>query len=837
MIPCIETRQTLSYMLTKYSFRLWASLLLIWGFTSFTSSDKQLLQEPARVITTLTSGWLFVHGDIPDAASVPLNEQRWQKVNIPHDWAISGPFDPKNDLPNSHAATDTEQKATISSGRTGGLPFAGVGWYRKHLFIDKADHDKKFFLEFDGAMSHAKLYVNNRFAGEWPYGYTSFGFDITGFIRYGTDNVIAVRLENQYGSSRWYPGAGIYRNVRLVKTNKIHVAHWGTFITTSEAVPGQSLVNIETTIEQGNEEPGNIQLETSIYDGANKQVAVNIIQNTRAAHPVQQFQISNPQYWSAENPALYYAVTRIRQGKQLLDEYKTSFGIRSIRFTPQKGLLVNGRIEKLKGVCLHDDLGPLGMAINKSALRYRLQLLKEMGCNAIRGTHNPHAPELLELCDEMGFYYIDEAFDEWRTKKTENGYHLLFDQWAEKDLKAMILRDRNHPALIMYSIGNEIKEQGEKEGAKLTRYLSRICRGTDSTRPVTAGFNNLAAAIKNGLADAVDIPGWNYKPDQYVSLHRQHPNWIIYGSETVSTVSSRGVFQLPAVTGVMKTWPDNQSSAYDLEYCNWSQLPDTEWKNQENDFVAGEFVWTGFDYLGEPTPYNNDWPSRSSYFGIIDLCGIPKDRYYLYQSHWSSKKVLHLLPHWNWPGKENTIVPVFVYTNYHAAEVFINGKSFGKKYFDKNSLADRYRLRWKNTIYKPGELKVVAYDQAGKRVDSSSIHTAGNPAIIRLEASQQQFKANEETLVFVTASIRDKDGNLCPVANNLVRFTIKGAGTIRAVGNGNPASLEPFAADYRKAFSGKCMLIVQSNGEKGQIDIEASSNGLQTVDIHLNAIK
>ncbi|MDE3253351.1 MAG: DUF4982 domain-containing protein, partial [Bacteroidota bacterium] len=729
---------------------------------------------------------------------------------------------------------DGEKTPMVRSGRTGGLPYTGVGWYRKHLTIPAEDRGKAFSLEFDGAMSHAKVFVNNQFAGEWPYGYASFSFPITRFIRFGEDNVIAVRLENPKESGRWYPGAGIYRNVRLVTTRPVHIAHWGTFITTPQIAKGHALVKIKTQIETGQQNTRSFHLETVIYNQHHEKVGENIQKQPVALVNSQEIDIPSPDLWSADHPVLYYAITTIKQGSEVIDQYKTVFGIRSIRFLPEKGMLVNGNPVKLKGVCLHDDLGALGMAMNASALRYRLQLLKEMGCNAIRGTHNPHAPEMLELCDEMGFYYIDEAFDEWKSGKVENGYHKLFSEWAGKDLSALIQRDRNHPALIMYSIGNEVKEQNEPEGAKIAQSLTDICHQLDATRPVTAGFNNMNPAIHNGLADAVDIPGWNYKPGSYLTLHKQHPNWVIYGSETVSTVSSRGVFKLPAATGIMKKWPDNQSSAYDLEYCAWSQLPDMEWKAQENDFVAGEFVWTGFDYLGEPTPYNADWPSRSSYFGIIDLSNIPKDRYYLYQSHWSDKKVLHTVPHWNWEGREGTIVPVFVYTNYPSAEVFINGKSYGKKTFVKNSLLDSYRLRWENSVYQPGELKVVAYDEAGKIAETQVIKTAGMPATLSLQVNKTQLAANGEDIAFVTASVRDKDGNLCPLADNLIRFSVSGEGKLRAVDNGDATSLAPFEADFRKAFSGKCMALIQSGFQAGTVTIRASSESLQTATVTLN---
>ncbi|MDE3235114.1 MAG: DUF4982 domain-containing protein [Bacteroidota bacterium] len=807
--------------------------LLFLGLAAWNNTFSQT----GRVVTELKTGWLFIKKDLPNAAKNTLDEHNWKKVTLPHDWAISGPFREENDLQTVQVAEDGEKKAAVRSGRTGGLPYTGVGWYRLHLKLNKADETKNHYLEFDGAMSHAKVYVNNRLAGEWPYGYASFHVNITPYIHFGEDNVIAVRLENYPESSRWYPGAGLYRHVRLVQTNTTRIAPWGTFITTPEISTDKALVKVQTKIETEGNPQEKVQLITTIYNQQHQKLEEHITVTNAASTTIQEINIPHPLLWSAENPVLYYAVATVKKGNQTVDEYTTSFGIRSIRFSQEKGMLVNGNIVKLKGICMHDDLGPLGMAVNKSVLRYRFALLKEMGCNAIRGTHNPHAPEVLDLCDEMGFYYIDEAFDEWKSGKVKNGYHLLFDQWAKKDMEAMIERDRNHPALIMYSIGNEIKEQNEPDGAAVATMLRNICHATDSTRPVTAGFNNMNPAIKNKLADAVDIPGWNYKPEFYAQLHRQHPEWVIYGSETVSTVSSRGAYKLPTTIGVMRKWSDNQSSAYDLEYCSWSQLPDMEWEGQKNNFVAGEFVWTGFDYLGEPTPYNNNWPSRSSYFGIIDLCGIPKDRYYLYQSHWSDQKVLHVLPHWNWKGKEGTNVPVFVYTNYHSAEVFINGKSFGKKSFSNDSLLDRYRLRWENTVYEPGELKVIAYDKDGNVAETKSIKTAGAPAKIILSAKTTTITANGDDMAMITASIVDKDGNLCPLSDHLIHFEITGAGKIKAVGNGDPTSLASFELPERKAFYGKCMIFIQSTQTTGNITLKASGKNLQTGSIELKSIQ
>lgn len=816
----------ISLLIVKYMMPVWAVAILL-------LPDRLEADTHVRQVTQLRSDWLFMQKDLAQAASINLDDRSWNKVTLPHDWAISGPFDYKNDLQTVKVSEDGDLRAATRSGRTGGLPVNGVGWYRRHFFINSQDKGRCFSIEFDGAMSHAKVYLNEHLVGEWPYGYTSFSFDLTPYLVYGGDNVLAVRLENPAGSARWYSGAGIYRNVRLVSTNKIHFLQRNAWITSSEAANGQAEVHIQSSLENEGGLNKDLEITTKIFEPGNREVGTVSSVYLSQAGCNQTIRLLHPKKWSSATPFLYRAEISVKKNGEVLDQISIPFGIRFIRFSPQKGMIVNGRPEKLKGVCLHDDLGPLGMAVNKSALRYRLQLLREMGCNAIRGSHNPHAPELMDMCDEMGFYFIDEAFDEWKTPKVKNGYHLLFDEWAEKDLSAMIVRDRNHPSVIMYSIGNEVREQGEKTGAAVAGYLTAICHRLDSTRPVTAGFNNLQGAIKNGLAEKVDIPGWNYKPEEYNRIHKQHPDWVVYGSETASTVSSRGVYKLPADTATMKIWPDNQSSSYDLEYCRWSQLPDMEWQQQEADFVAGEFAWTGFDYLGEPTPYMDNWPSRSSYFGIIDLCGLPKDRYYLYQSHWSEKKVLHLLPHWNWEGKEGQIIPVYVYTNYPSAEVFINGVSYGKKYFDVHSLLDRYRLRWYNTVYTPGELKVVAYDADGHAAATQIVHTAGTPAEIHLQTQTRRLLPDGTDLAFITVSVKDKAGNLCPLADNNIHFKVSGAGTLCAVGSGNPASLESFQADERKAFYGQCMLIVQGKTEPGMMHISAEAPGLQSAEISI----
>ena len=786
-----------------------------------------------RSVEELKYDWYFKKDSTVNGASLNLSLKNWQKITIPHDWAIYGPFDKNNDLQTVKILEDGETKTSQKTGRTGGLPHIGTAWYRKELTFNPTDKNKKISVEFEGAMSNAQVYLNNKWIGEWPFGYSSFYFDITENINWKGENILAVKLTNHPESSRWYPGAGIYRKVNLIKTNKQHINHWGTFVQTKSINNNQAQIIITTETTNAN----GLELKTVIYDKFGKQVNEISSRIPQTGKNSQNIIVNNPHLWSANNPNLYVTKSFLFDDGKIVDQFETTFGIREINFEPNTGMWVNGVKEKLKGVCLHHDLGPLGIAINKNALIHRLKMLKEMGCNAIRGTHNPQAVELIELCDQMGFYFIDEAFDEWKVPKVKNGYHLLFDEWAEKDLTAMILRDRNHPSVIMYSIGNEIREQENANGGKVAQFLTDIAHKIDSTRPTTAGFNNWDKAIKNGLANAVDIPGWNYKPKFYEKIHQDYPNWVIYGSETASTVSSRGVYKFPTVQGAMKTYPDLQSTSYDLEYCSWSQLPDTEWLYQDkNDFVAGEFVWTGFDYLGEPTPYNAKWPSRSSYFGIIDLASIPKDRYYLYQSKWSNKKMLHVLPHWNWEGKEGEIVPVYAYTNHQSAELFVNGKSYGIKKTNSENLLDRYRLRWENVVYSPGEIKVIAYDENNKIVETKSILTASKASNIDLNPDKNILKADDDDLSYVTISVTDIKGNLNPTSNHQLTVQVSGEGELVGLCNGDAAGLQSLKGKVMDAFGGKCMAIIKSTKKAGNIEVKVSADGLKTQTLKIKTI-
>ena len=687
-------------------------------------------------------------------------------------------------------------------------------------------------------MSHAMVYLNGQFVGEWPYGYASFGFDLTDKVAFGGKNLLAVRLENKPNSSRWYPGAGLYRNVRLVATNPVYVKQWGTYLTTPDIESGKGSIRMETSVE--GIQPGikNVKLTTNIYDAKNQLVAT-VTGIAESGKTVQQLVVNDPHLWSVADPYLYRAesVVEAADGKKS-DTYETVFGFRYAKFTKNDGFMLNGKIMKLNGVCMHHDLGALGSAVNLSAIKRQLTMLQEMGCNAIRTSHNPPAPELLQLCNQMGFVVIDEAFDEWKSAKCQNGYNTLWDQWAEKDMVAYIHRDRNHPSVVMWSVGNEIREQSIKGGEVLCKFLVDICKREDPTRPTTAGFNQWEGAIKNGFADIVDVPGWNYKPQYYRYIHEKFPLWTMYGSETASTVSSRGEYFFPAVAKVIKERVPYQCSSYDMEYPSWATSPDKEFAAQDSfPFMGGEFVWTGFDYLGEPTPFNDVWPSRSSYFGIIDLAGIPKDRFYLYQSKWTSKEVLHLLPHWNWKGMEGKPIPVHCYTSFQKAELFLNGKSMGVRMKDPSKLYAKYRLVWEDVPYEAGELKVVALDSGNKPIREAVVKTAGSPAKIILTPDRIKVSNSGKELAFVTVSVVDDKGIVCPRAANKITFSVKGAGKLRAADNGDATSIESFADPVRSAFNGKCMAIIESTAPKGELKLVAQSPGLGKSEISIQIIK
>ena len=793
--------------------------------------------EESNVIAdqNFNKGWLFKKDTIIGAEKVSFEDVNWRQLDLPHDWAIEGPFS------NEHNA------------RTGGLPVTGEAWYRKHFVVDIKNKNKQVSVEFDGAMNNAKVWVNGEYVGGRPYGYIGFEFDITSKIKFGEDNVIAVQLSPEDLSARWYPGAGIYRNVRLKLKNTLHIPQYGTFVTTPKVNSEIAEVTVKTSVKNSGNKVVEATLETIIKDEKGKTVAENSTKKNIGGSSVEEFsldtKIQNPQLWEIANSYLYTVTSLVKVNGSLVDEYTTKFGARTIEFDAEKGFLLNGNIVQLNGVCMHHDQGPLGAAINYRAKQRQMQIMQSMGVNALRTSHNPPSPEMLQVCDELGIVVITEAFDEWKLGKVENGYHKYFDEWHETDLRDMIKRDRNHPSVIMWSIGNEILEQARKDGWKVAKILNDICHDEDNTRPTTAGFNYYPAPFKNKLAYQIDIVGMNYWSDKYKEIKENNPGIILYGSETSSQTSSRGVYHLPIEYLPRKE--TNHVSSYDVIVGPpWAYAPDIEFDDQEkNPNSLGEFIWTGFDYLGEPTPYggrdnstngywNDDWPSRSSYFAPVDLCGFPKDRYYLYQSQWTTEPMVHVLPHWNWEGKEGDIIPVVSYTNCDEVELIVNGKSYGKRIkgkdftmipseyhgFKKGMYKSKYRLSW-NVPYQAGSIKVIGYKN-GKVAATKEIKTAGKPAQIKLIADRSEINADGADLSFVTVRVEDKDGNLCPLASSQVEFEISGSGTLAAVGNGDQISMASFQVNTRKAFNGLSMVIVKSTEEGGEISIKANSKGL-----------
>ena len=783
-----------------------------------------------------------------------------QKVRIPHDWAISGPFDRANDLQTVAVVQNGETEATEKTGRSGGLPWMGKGCYECSVELS-GTAGRRWFLLFDGAMSESRVSVNGKDVGGWPYGYNSFFLDVSDAVADGT-NSVRVELENREQSSRWYPGAGLYRKVRLISKPAVHIPVWGTYITTPHVSAESAVVSVRTEIE-GLEEGEMITLETVLRDAAGSEVARRT--DTRKLYAdkavTQQLVVPSPRLWSPSTPELYTATVRIFTGgalntewniakwrnrisvvpgSEFSDEAETRFGIRSIEFRPEQGFFLNGERTMFKGVCLHHDLGPLGAAVNRSAIRHQLEILKDMGCNAIRTSHNMPAEELVELCDEMGFMMMIEPFDEWNDAKCENGYHRFWNEWAEKDMVNMLRHYRSNPSVVMWSIGNEVPSQWGKAGAATARWLVSLCHREDSTRPVTCGMDQFDGVFADGFASALDIPGFNYKPDRYLQARELLPQGLILGSETASTVSSRGVYHFPVQRGMDVLHPDHQSSSYDLEYCTWSNIPDVDFAADEDyPWMLGQFVWTGFDYLGEPSPYDTDaWPNHSSVFGIVDLASLPKDRYWLYRSVWNtSSPTLHVLPHWTWPGREGLVTPVFVYTSWPYAELFVNGESKGRRSFrsaacDGTSaspgLLERHRLMWNDVVYEPGELRVVAYDESGKAVDSRVLRTAGKPYALRCEvASGAALHAGGDDLAYITVTVVDKAGNPVPDASELVNVKVSGAGSFEAIANGDPTCLESFCKPQMHLFSGALTFIVRAGAEPGILRWTVSSKGLK----------
>ncbi len=766
--------------------------------------------------TILLRDWLFSRDSI-----------FWQEVTVPHDWAIYEDFNKEYDV-----RIDSLNKNDIKelTGVTGALNWMGKGYYKTHINLDEIP--KNVELLFDGAMSEPIIMVNGNYAGSWAYGYNAFRIDITPYLK-KKDNIIEVSLKNLENSSRWYPGGGLYRPVKLLLRGSTYIDEWESSFFTLESDSLSALLRVNTSIK-GDNNIKNLKVRVELLDDKGKKVfnQEEIANSSRVSNMV--FSIDSPKLWSPETPYLYTLVTSLYNGKKLLDLKETKVGIRTIKIDTENGFLLNGVPRKIKGVCLHHDLGPLGAAVNKSALIRQIKIMKEMGADAIRTSHNMPSTMQIEVCDSLGMMVMAESFDSWRVAKTKNDYSRFFPLWKDKDIENLILHFRSHPSIIMWSIGNEIPEQGNSEGLQESIHLQNLCHSLDPFRKVTQGLDRIDNAIKSGVAQIMDIPGFNYRLEKYEKAMEELPQGFLLGSETASTVSSRGVYKFPLTIGKGIMYNDGQSSSYDIECCYWSNLPDDDFRIQdENPKVIGQFVWTGFDYLGEPTPYESYWPSRSSYFGICDLAGLEKDRYYLYRSQWrKDSPTLHVLPHWTWPGKENDTIPIYCYTSYPSAELIVNGKSFGRKFFDKTSRLDRYRLRWNDVVYQPGELLVIAYDELGNKVEEKTIKTAFEPHHIELKADCDTISSIDNDLAFITVMMMDKDGNLCPWADNLINFQVTGNGIFKAACSGDATSLERFDSTSQHLFNGKMVVILEGK-TSGKVSLTASSPTIKEAKISL----
>ncbi len=795
-----------------------------------------------------TADWTFRLGDDSLASRPDYDDTAWRTLNLPHDWAIEGEFSKDN-----------------PSGAGGGALPGGIGWYRKTFIADKADEGKRLRIDFDGVYMNSEVFINGHSLGVRPYGYVSFSYDLTPHIKWGEKNVIAVRVDNaEQPNSRWYSGCGIYRNVWLAKLSPVHVAQWGTYVVADEVSKNNARLTIRTTLENSQRTDAPVEVISILQNAKGREVGRTSSEvHLKAGNQeevAQEIRIENPDLWSAEHPYLYTIETQLRQDGQTVDTYTTPVGIRTFRFDAQKGFILNGEQVKINGVCMHHDLGCLGAAVNLRAIERQLEILKEMGCNGIRCSHNPPAPELLDLCDRMGFIVMDETFDMWRKRKTAHDYSRYFNDWHERDLTDLILRDRNHPSIFIWSIGNEVLEQWSdakadtltleeanlilnfghdksmlaREGemsvnSLLTKKLVDMVKKLDSTRPVTAGCNEPNPNNHLFRSEALDIIGFNYHDDWFAGVPENFPGKPFIVTESVSALMTRGYYRMPSDETVLcperwdKPYYDASFSCSSYDNCHvpWGNSHEGTMRHVKNNaFISGQYVWTGFDYIGEPTPYG--WPARSSYFGIVDLAGFPKDVYYLYQSEWNpGKEVLHLFPHWNWtPGQD--IDMWAYYNNADEVELFVNGKSQGIRTKGK----DDFHVMWR-VKYEPGVVRAVSR-RNGKTVLEREIRTAGEPVQIRLTADRSEIKSDGKDLIFISVEILDKDGNLCPNADNQVMFDVQGAGFIAGVDNGSPISMEPFKADRRKAFYGKCLVVIQNNSQSGGIKLTATADGLKS---------
>ncbi len=767
----------------------------------------------------------------------------WEQVSVPHDWAISGPFDKKWDLQMVAIEQNGETEETEKSGRSGALPWIGKGYYITTVYLGDVSN-RLATLHFDGAMAEPKVYVNGQFAGEWKYGYTPFDLDVTGLLHNG-DNTISVSLENVEESSRWYPGAGLYRPVSLEIASSAALTK-PAVQTMGIGEDGKASLAVYTLLKTlDGRESGEVNdydtysVVFTLHNAQGRQVGSNTTMPDMNGETSGFINVREPQLWSPEQPTLYTLRASLYKAGTLLDQTETRTGIRTVTVDSINGFQLNGKSRKLKGVCLHHDLGPLGTAINKAALIRQVKQLQDMGCDAIRTAHNIPSQMQMEVYDSLGMMVMAESFDMWRYPKCKNGYARFFDEWNEKDITQLVKATQNHPSLVMYSIGNEIPEQWSEEGRQLSKKLQLLIHQLDPTVPVTQGMDRAEEALKSGFAQVMDVPGFNYRVYKYDRNMKGLNTGFLLGSETASTVSSRGVYKFPVTWGVADEDEDGQCNSYDTEWCSWSNLPEEDFMAQEDKpYTIGQFVWTGYDYLGEPTPYDNYWPSRSSYFGIMDLAGLPKDRYYLYRSVWrQDDHTLHVLPHWTWPGREGEVTPVFVYTDYPEAELFVNGQSQGRQQKDLSVMVDdqspstaesakaratRYRLMWDDVRYEPGELRVVAYDAKGAVAMQKTIRTAGEATALTAIANSTTLRADGNDLSFITVSLADGNGTMLPQADDEITVSVSGAGTFRGICNGDATSLEVFTQPKMKLFSGQLVIVVQAGKQPGKIEVKIS---------------
>ncbi|UKM64294.1 DUF4982 domain-containing protein [Flavobacteriaceae bacterium GSB9] len=801
-------------------------LLILSILTLITGCNKSEEKE-VRIVEDFNFDWQFSIGDFPEAIDSTFNAENWRTLNLPHDWSIEGEFS------EGHPAKP----------EGGALP-TGVAWYRKTFKLPADYKNKSISIEFDGIYRKSEVWINGEYLGIRPNGYISFAYDLSEHLNFGeAKNIIAVKVDNsEQPNSRWYSGSGIYRNVRLVVAEKLHVAHWGTYATTPEVSKEKATVNLEVTLQNDTGSEKDFKVISSILNADNIEVAQSPYQGKIKGHAFvkipQNFEVLNPDLWDTKNPYLYKIETKVYENDKLVDNYETPLGFRYFNFDPEEGFSLNGVPTKIHGVCLHHDNGALGAVANYAAIKRKLQIMKDMGANAIRVSHNPSSLELLELCDEMGFIVQVEAFDVWKKKKVKADYNMYWDDWHEQDLKDFVKRDRNYPSVMMWSIGNEIREQFDSTGIALTKKLVNIVKDLDKTRPVTCALTENVVE-KNFIyqSGALDLLGFNYKHKDYYDFPEKFKGEKILASESVSALETRGHYDLPSTE--IKRWPpahnepfdgndDLTVSAYDQVSAYWGATHEESWKTvKELDYMAGTFIWTGFDYIGEPIPY--PYPARSSYFGIVDLAGFPKDVYFMYQSEWSDKDVLHIFPHWNW--KQGQEVDVWAYyNNADEVELFLNGKSLGTKSKENDDLHVMWRLP-----FEAGKLKAISRKN-GNVVLEKEIHTAGAASKLEMKAHKESIKNDNYDLVYITVNVLDDVGNLVPKADNLVNFEISGGGKIVGVDNGYQASLEPFKTNYRKAYNGKCLVIIQSNGKAENIKLVASSEGLpsETIEVTMN---